>query len=294
MLTPWRTATVVLAVATLVLGVVVGIPAAMLGSQGWGISWGTLPDWISAFGGLATILALVVAWLLYRHEVKSRQEDERNRTQTERRRQAENLTSWLGSQTAIEREVVRGEGPVITSSVQVNILNASPSVIYDVIVVTTCRHLAGPALINVPAERSLRFKPKEWVQRRDPVARGRAQVVPPGAWRVSMKLAHQAVIAEHVHLFFRDHRGVYWWRDAYGQLSEQPPPTVGDGGKARIQQIEKSLGEGPSDAGVGVLGLTPDGGHLTGGTAGPAGRMSVCRASARSTPRSFGSRLPAW
>jgi hypothetical protein len=42
------------------------------------------------------------------------------------------------------------------------------------------------------------------------------------------------------------------------------------------------------------MGLTPDGGHLTGGTAGPAGRMSVCRASVVSTPRSFGSRLPAW
>ena len=34
------------------------------------------------------------------------------------------------------------------------------------------------------------------------------------------------------------------------------------------------------------LGLTPDGGHLTGGTAGPAGRLSVCRASVGSTPRS--------
>ncbi|MBV8348839.1 MAG: aminotransferase class I/II-fold pyridoxal phosphate-dependent enzyme, partial [Mycolicibacterium sp.] len=43
-----------------------------------------------------------------------------------------------------------------------------------------------------------------------------------------------------------------------------------------------------------TVGLTPDGGHLTGGTAGPAGRMSVCRASVASTPRSFGSRLPAW
>jgi hypothetical protein len=42
------------------------------------------------------------------------------------------------------------------------------------------------------------------------------------------------------------------------------------------------------------VGLTPDGGHLTGGTAGPAGRMSACRASVVSTPRSFGSRLPAW
>ncbi|MBS4727454.1 transposase [Mycobacterium sp. SM1] len=43
-----------------------------------------------------------------------------------------------------------------------------------------------------------------------------------------------------------------------------------------------------------TVGLTPDGGHLTGGTAGPAGRMSVSRASVASTPRSLGSRLPAW
>lgn len=42
------------------------------------------------------------------------------------------------------------------------------------------------------------------------------------------------------------------------------------------------------------VGLTLDGGHLTGGTAGPAGRLFLCRASVGSTPRSSGSRLPAW
>lgn len=41
-------------------------------------------------------------------------------------------------------------------------------------------------------------------------------------------------------------------------------------------------------------GIAPEGGHLTGGTAGLAGRMSVCRASVRSTLPSFGKRLPAW
>ncbi len=40
------------------------------------------------------------------------------------------------------------------------------------------------------------------------------------------------------------------------------------------------------------VGLTPDGGHLTGGTSGPAGRMSVCRASAESTPRVSGAGCP--
>ena len=37
------------------------------------------------------------------------------------------------------------------------------------------------------------------------------------------------------------------------------------------------------------LGLTLEGGHPTGGAAGPAGRLSACRASVRSTPRCFGS-----
>src|SRR5215208_6252629 len=52
--------------------------------------------------------------------------------------------------------------------------------------------------------------------------------------------------------------------------------------------------EGTPPRSPGGVGLTREGGHLTGGTAGPAGRLSVCRASVGSTPRSFGSRLPAW
>jgi hypothetical protein len=35
------------------------------------------------------------------------------------------------------------------------------------------------------------------------------------------------------------------------------------------------------------VGLTPVSGHLTGGTAGPAGRLSVCRASVGSTTPDF-------
>lgn len=126
MLRSWRALVIVFAVATLVLGVVVAVQAAMLHSQGWRVAWGTMPDWLSAFGGLATVGALVIAWLVYRHEVKSRRDDEYTRIETERRKQAENLTAWHGGQTAVEREVVRGEGPVVTSTVQVNILNASP------------------------------------------------------------------------------------------------------------------------------------------------------------------------
>jgi hypothetical protein len=76
--------------------------------------------------------------------------------------------------------------------------------------------------------------------------------MPPGPWRVGVKLAHPSVIAEHVHLFFRDHRGVYWWRDADGQMTEQPPTDDRD---ARIRQIKDVLGEGSS--GSRVCGLIP-------------------------------------
>jgi hypothetical protein len=36
----------------------------------------------------------------------------------------------------------------------------------------------------------------------------------PGRWSVSVRLSNTSVVARDLHVFFRDHRGVYWWRDA--------------------------------------------------------------------------------
>lgn len=250
---------IVFAVATLGLSVAVVLQALMLYAQGWRAAWGTVPDWLAAVGAFATVLALVVAWRVYRHDVDSRRDDRERQDRTERRQQAENITAWLGSQTAVEKEVIAGKGLEIVSAVQVNILNASPSVIYDVIVVTKNRHSGHPGLISSPNGMSIapnlpkiRFEEFDWVDRRDRLARGRAQVVPPGAWRASVKLAHPSVVAEEVHLFFRDQRGVYWWRHADGQLAEQPAPLSRDR-DGRKQQIENVLDEGPSDSGLVVL-----------------------------------------
>jgi hypothetical protein len=79
---------------------------------------------------------------------------------------------------------------------------------------------------------------------------------------------------------------------AYGfEVFPSPNPSV----EPPIPQpLPGSTNAMPPQTPTAELGLTPDGGHLTGGTAGPAGRLSVCRASVRSTPRSSGSRLPAW
>jgi hypothetical protein len=94
-----------------------------------------------------------------------------------------------------------------------------------------------------------------------------------------------------------------------GLLDSVPDPSIAAPGSSSKEALEHHLRAlnailtdtrtGPLlrdvvAASASGLGLTPDGGHLTGGAAGLTGRMSVCRASVGSTPRSFGSRLPAW
>jgi hypothetical protein len=178
----------------------------MLHTRGWRIALGTLPEWFAAFGTLVAIGAVLVAALGYRHQVHSHTEDEQQLRQAERRQQAETITAWMGGQTAVYREVIRGQGPVMACTVQVNILNASPSVVYDVVVAVICKHSERPTLVNT-AE-GIAQSHTAWNPQRDRLALGRAEAVPPGPWRVRVKLAHESVIAEHVHLFFRDHRGV--------------------------------------------------------------------------------------
>jgi hypothetical protein len=41
--------------------------------------------------------------------------------------------------------------------------------------------------------------------------------------RCETGIDHSGIAAIDLHLFFRDHRGVYWWRDAAGHITEQPP-----------------------------------------------------------------------
>lgn len=82
----------------------------------------------------------------------------------------------------------------------------------------------------------------------------------------------------------------YNWNAENSQPKSEKPTTES---AETYNRPNASASENDVPKGI-ELGLTLDGGHLTGGTAGPAGRMSVCRASVRSTTRSFGSRLPAW
>jgi hypothetical protein len=175
----------VLAALVMVFVVVAAVQAAMLRSRGWGVPIGSVAEWVAAVGGLATVGALLVAWRVYRHDVDSRREDIRHQYVTDRRQQAENITAWPGGHTAVEREVIHGQGPVVTSAVQVNILNASPSVVYDVIVVTANRHSGHPGVISAPDMHNIKFEEFDWlpVAIAWPVAAHRSYRPAPGGCR---------------------------------------------------------------------------------------------------------------
>jgi hypothetical protein len=238
----WRAVAVALAGLALVLGFVVVVQAMMLHAQGWRVAMGTMPDWLVAAGAVATVGTLVVALLVYLRDAN-----------TARRQQAEAILAWTGSQRNLYAEVIRGQGSIMASTVEVNLLNASPAVLYDLVVVVLGRHAPTATLVNV-GDQGMSALREDWEQRRDRLAAGRAKVLPAGSWQVRVKLAHPSVIADEVHLFYRDQRGVYWWRDPGGQVSEyQPPPPDDRSGEARIRQIADTLGEGPTNARIGIL-----------------------------------------
>lgn len=67
------------AALALMFGLVATIQRIELHNRHLWINWGTVPDWLAAIGGVATVAALVVAWAVYRHSVRARREDEQQR-----------------------------------------------------------------------------------------------------------------------------------------------------------------------------------------------------------------------
>lgn len=55
----WRATAIVLGIAVVGLTVVITVQSLMLRAHGWRIAWGTVPDWVAAVGGVATVGALV-------------------------------------------------------------------------------------------------------------------------------------------------------------------------------------------------------------------------------------------
>lgn len=68
----WRIWTLVFALIALVLGVVVVVQAVMLHTQGWRVQLGNVAEWVAALGTVVAIVAVLIAALGYRHDVRTR------------------------------------------------------------------------------------------------------------------------------------------------------------------------------------------------------------------------------
>lgn len=148
------------------------------------LNWGSVPDWLAAIG---TIGAVIVALFFAGR-------DGRERSNRERRRQAEGLTTWrrfdrLGN---------------ITSVVMIN---NSTGTLFDIAVSVGVARGAGEAF-RTGNENNVFLTG---------LPPGEYEINPPPQDDESM---HKTL---GVSVTFRDSRGVYWRRDATGELYETTP-----------------------------------------------------------------------
>jgi hypothetical protein len=117
-----------------ILATAVVVQAMMLYQQGWRVAWGTMPEWLAAFGGAATVGTLILAWLVYQRDKQHREADQRAFREEKRREQAELITGYLNDHIEVGLE------PSLEHYVRLDLFNASLGVVYDVFV----RILAEP------------------------------------------------------------------------------------------------------------------------------------------------------
>lgn len=248
-----------------VLVVVAVVQGMMLLSAGWTVPLGDLAEWVGATGALATVGALVIAWKVYESDKRARTAEDTRREASEQRRQAELITGWFihyGS-AKFAQPIPDGTSPgtewvsapkVVVNHAEIGLINASQVVIYDVIVAATCKPSPTPLPVHNGTDYVI-SEAIEWNEERDRLARGRANVLPPGWSKVGLRLATASLRPEQLHLFFRDHQGTYWWRDHIGKLTKMTKPVDSDP-KARNRQIAEALGVA-TDGRVGILMVRP-------------------------------------
>ncbi|MCV7251609.1 hypothetical protein H7J86_05490 [Mycobacterium hackensackense] len=256
----------VFATFALIFGVIAFVQWGQLRERQMNANWGSVPDWIA---GVGTTLAFAIAAYVFWYETRAR-------NFSERRSQAGAITAWPSGYRAIYKQPrdipadvgtaefimnIISPGPVsgrdvnLTTTMQVNLINASSSAIYDLIVVVLCEHSDAPmpATMNDFGESQLVQTVLEpWEHRLDRIAIGRASVLPPGKWQVRVKLASTSVRGEGVNLFFRDSHGNHWHRASLGQLVELHS-GLPDENKALQLAIADEVGERGTDARLRVI-----------------------------------------
>jgi hypothetical protein len=255
------------AMAATVLGVIAFAQWGALQERQLNANWGSVPDWIA---GVGTTLAFGVAAFVFWYET-------RDRSLTDRRSQAATITAWTTGayrttyhppsslppgtnvvaflDSLLSGNLMPEQGKDISTLLRVNLINASSSVIYDLVVVLECEHsnVTLPVqFVDYGESRIFRTEVTPWDPLRDHMALGLAQVLPPGQWQVYVSLSNTSVRGTGLHLFFRDSRGTYWHRKPLGQLVEMRAALPADR-EGKRDLIAKELGEGPSEARVCTL-----------------------------------------
>jgi hypothetical protein len=182
----------------LALGVVVAVQAVMLHREGWRTVPGSVPDWFSAAGAVATVMALIVAWLVYRRDSKNRSRDEKSRDDEDRRRQAELITGWLDDHIDV--------GDEHGNYARLHLVNASQGVVYDVYV-----HVTSEPKDSVSVGLAAPEHREAW---------GFMHVLPPTTCDVTLRLPDVAERVIGLQIYFRDARSQRWVRDWLGMLRE--------------------------------------------------------------------------
>ena len=157
----------------------------------------TIQDCAAWAAALGTVFATVLTALNLRREARWRREDERRRSENEKREQAACIAAW----------VLTDQKSGGTKEDVIRISNQSFSPVYHCVITFVIKEQIG------------QHYPDDY--------RRKLTTLPPGEWQLAAPKGWRGTSARPgVEIAFTDARGVHWIRSAVGQLHESPIDAI--------------------------------------------------------------------
>ena len=157
----------------------------------------TIQDCAAWAAALGTVFATVLTALNLRREARWRREDERQRSENEKREQAAHIAAWI----------LTDQKSGQTKEDIIRISNQSFSPVYCCVATFVVNEQDGD---HYPAE-----------------FRRKLTTLPPGEWHLTAPKGWRGMCARPgVEIAFTDAHGVHWIRNAVGQLHESPIDAI--------------------------------------------------------------------
>ena len=157
----------------------------------------TIQDCAAWAAALGTVFATVLTALNLRREARWRREDERQRSENEKREQAARIAAWI----------LTDQKSGQTKEDIIRISNQSFSPVYCCVATFVVNEQDGD---HYPAE-----------------FRRKLTTLPPGEWYLAAPKGWRGMCARPgVEIAFTDAHGVHWIRNAVGQLHERPIDAI--------------------------------------------------------------------